>query len=512
MTAKSENNKRIAKNTLLLYIRMIFTMLISLYTSRVILNTLGITDFGIYNVVGGIISLLGFVTSSLGGASSRYITFELGKGNKNKLKKIFGNILSIHILFSIAIFILGETIGLWFFYNKLQIPLERFNAAFWVYQFSIFTSILSFISIPYNAVIIAHEKMSAFAYISIIDIILKLLIVYLLLIIPYDKLIIYSILFFCIQAFDRIIYGVYCSKHFEETHTKLQIDKNLFKELFDFAFWTMGGNLACIGYTQGLNILLNIFFGPAINAARGIAVQVQSVVRNFCLNFQTAINPQITKNYAKKDLAQMHSLIQISSKYSFLLLYLISLPLILEAPIVLKWWLGIVPEHTINFLRIILCTSLVVSLSNPLVISIYATGVIKKFQIIEGSLLLCIVPIAYVCLKLYTIAPEIVFIIHLIIELITQVVRIKLVLPHIEMKEQVYYRQIIIPIFKVVIVSASIPILIYNHLQPNFFSFLLLCTTCVISIISTTYFLGCDANEREYIKSKLKSLRLKSRI
>ena len=386
MTAKSENNKRIAKNTLLLYIRMIFTMLISLYTSRVILNTLGITDFGIYNVVGGIISLLGFVTSSLGGASSRYITFELGKGNKNKLKKIFGNILSIHILFSIAIFILGETIGLWFFYNKLQIPLERFNAAFWVYQFSIFTSILSFISIPYNAVIIAHEKMSAFAYISIIDVILKLLIVYLLLIIPYDKLIIYSILFFCIQAFDRIIYGVYCSKHFEETHTKLQIDKNLFKELFDFAFWTMGGNLACIGYTQGLNILLNIFFGPAINAARGIAVQVQSVVRNFCLNFQTAINPQITKNYAKKDLAQMHSLIQISSKYSFLLLYLISLPLILEAPIVLKWWLGIVPEHTINFLRIILCTSLVVSLSNPFLISIYATGMIKKFQIIEGCL------------------------------------------------------------------------------------------------------------------------------
>lgn len=509
MPTYSEGNKIIAKNTILLYIRMIFTMVISLYTSRVILNTLGITDFGIYNVVGGVISLLGFVTSSLGGASSRYITFELGKGNTDNLKRIFGNILSIHILFSIAIFILGETIGLWFFYNKLQIPPERFNAAFWVYQFSIFTSILSFISIPYNAVIIAHEKMSAFAYISIIDVILKLLIVYLLLVIPYDKLIIYSILFFCIQAFDRIIYGVYCSKHFEETHTKLQIDKNLFKELFDFAFWTMGGNLACIGYTQGLNILLNIFFGPTINAARGIAVQVQSVVRNFCLNFQTAINPQITKNYAKKDLTQMHSLIQISSKYSFLLLYLISLPLILEAPIVLKWWLGIVPDHTINFLRIILCTSLVVSLSNPLVISIYATGEIKKFQIIEGSLLLCIVPIAYVCLKFSVVPPEIVFIIHLIIELITQVVRIKLVLPQIKMKEQIYYRQIIIPIFRVVIVSASISVLIYNHLQPNFFSFLLLCTICVISIITTTYFLGCNTNEREYIKNKLKLLYLK---
>ena len=199
MLDSSKDNKRIAKNTLLLYIRMIFTMLISLYTSRLVLNTLGITDYGIYNVVGGIISLLGFITSSLGGASSRYLTFELGKGNINKLKKTFGNILSIHILFSIAILILGETIGLWFFYNKLQIPIERFDAAFWVYQFSIFTSIVSFISIPYNAVIIAHEKMSAFAYISIIDVILKLLIVYLLLIIPYDKLIIYSIFFFCIQ-------------------------------------------------------------------------------------------------------------------------------------------------------------------------------------------------------------------------------------------------------------------------------------------------------------------------
>lgn len=506
MLDSSKDNKRIAKNTLLLYIRMIFTMLISLYTSRLVLNTLGITDYGIYNVVGGIISLLGFITSSLGGASSRYLTFELGKGNINKLKKTFGNILSIHILFSIAILILGETIGLWFFYNKLQIPIERFDAAFWVYQFSIFTSIVSFISIPYNAVIIAHEKMSAFAYISIIDVILKLLIVYLLLIIPYDKLIIYSIFFFCIQFFDRIIYGIYCSKHFEETHARLRIDKNLFKELFSFAFWTMGGNLACIGYTQGLNILLNIFFGPAINAARGIAVQVQNIVSNFCLNFQTAINPQITKNYANKDLTQMHTLVQISSKYSFLLLYLISLPLILEAPIVLKWWLGIVPEHTINFLRIILCTSLIVSLSNPLVISIYATGNIKKFQIIEGSILLCIVPIAYISLKYYGVSPEIVFLIHFLIELITQVVRIRLVLPAIKMKQQIYYRGTIIPIIKVVLASSIIPLLAYYYLQPNFFSFLLMCIICVTSILMTTYFLGCNPQEKIYIINLLAEL------
>lgn len=378
MTDTSKNNKRIAKNTLLLYVRMLFLMIISLYTSRVILNTLGVEDYGINNVVSGFIGMLGFLSGSLGAASSRFITYDLGIGDMVTMKRTFGNIVTIHLLLAVMILIFGETIGLWFVLNKLQIPENRMTAALWVYQFSIFSFMLSIVSVPYNATIIAHERMKAFAYISIVDAILKLLIVYLLVIIPYDKLIIYAILFFCIQVFDRVVYGVYCYRHFEETKTKLAFNKKLFKEIFSFAVWTMNGNLAVIGYTQGINVLLNMFFGPVVNAARGIAVQVQTVVQNFCNNFQMALNPQLTKSYAQKDLAHMQQLLKVSSKFSFFLLYIISLPLMLEAPLVLKWWLGIVPEHTINFLRLILCSSMLVALSNPLVVSVHATGKIKN--------------------------------------------------------------------------------------------------------------------------------------
>lgn len=234
-------------------------MVVSLYTSRVVLNTLGVVDFGINNVVGGVITMLGFLTGSLGAASSRYITFDLGKGDMGVMKRTFGNIKSIHYILAGVILLVGETLGLWFMTTQLQIPAERETAAFWVYQFSILSAMIAVISVPYNATIIAHEKMSAFAYITIVDAVLKLLIVYLLVVIPFDKLIIYSFLFFCIQAFDQIVYMIYCSRHFEEVHAKCSYDKKLFKEIFSFAGWTMNGNLAVIGFTQGLNILLNMF-------------------------------------------------------------------------------------------------------------------------------------------------------------------------------------------------------------------------------------------------------------
>ena len=377
----STNNRRIAKNTLLLYFRMLLMIGINLYTSRVILQVLGVEDFGINNVVGGVITMLGFLTGSLAGASSRYITYDLGKGDMEIMKKTFGNILSIHLLLAGLVVVIGETIGLWFMTTQLQIPETRETAAFWVYQFSIISFVLSVISVPYNASIIAHEKMSAFAYISIVDAVLKLLIVYLLLVISYDKLIVYAALFCCIQIFDRIVYSIYCRKHFEETRSKLSFDKKLFKEIFAFAGWTMNGSLAVIGYTQGINVLLNIFFGPAVNAARGIAVQVQNVTRQFCTNFQMALNPQLTKSYATGDYAHMHRLLKVSSKFSFYLMLLISLPLMLEAPLILKWWLGAVPEHTVNFLRLILCTGILFALSNPIITAVHASAFKGKFEV-----------------------------------------------------------------------------------------------------------------------------------
>lgn len=504
----SENNKRIAKNTLLLYARMFLLMVIGLYTSRVILNTLGVEDYGIYNVVGGIVVMFSFLSNSLSTASSRFITYDLGVGDLSLIKKTFGNIITIHLLLALIILILGETIGLWFVLNKLQTPENRMTAALWVYQFSIFSFVLNIISIPYNAIIIAHERMKAFAYISIIDAVLKLLIVYLLIVIPFDKLIVYAILFFCIQLLDRIIYGVYCVRHFEEAKARISLDKQLFKKIFGFSIWTMNGCLAVAGYTQGLNILLNMFFGPTVNAARGIAVQVQNIVQNFCNNFLMALNPQITKSYAQNNLEYMHQLLKVSSKFSFFLLYIISLPLMLEAPLVLKWWLGIVPEHTVNFLRLILCASMLVTLSRPLVTSVHATGQIKKFQLVEGSMLLCIVPIAYILLKYWNIPPEYVFVVHIIVEILTQYARVIIVLPMISMKTSDYLKEVVIPIIKVIIVTPILPLIIFYNLNQSVSAFFIICFVSLLSVLLGGYFCGCTKPERIIIITKIRQIYL----
>lgn len=503
MSDISSNNKRIAKNTLLLYLRTLLMMFINLYTSRVVLNVLGVTDYGIYNVVGGVISMLSFLTGALGAASSRYITFDLGKGDMTVMKKTFGNILSIYFIIACIFLLVGETIGLWFVLNKLQIPEDRTIAALWVYQFSVFSSIIGVISVPYNATIIAHEKMKAFAYMGIIDAVLKLLIVYLLMVISYDKLIIYAALFFCVQMFDRLVYGIYCTKNFKETRTRWQFNKRVFKDIFNFAAWAMMGNLAAVGYSQGVNILLNIFFGPAVNAARGIAVQVQSAIQTFCSNFQMALNPQLTKSYAKNDMLHMHQLLTVSSKFSFFLLFLLSLPLILEAPLVLKWWLGIVPEHTVNFLRLILCAVIINTLANPLIVSVHAVGDIGRFHLVEGTMLLCIVPIAYLLLKLFGIAPEYVFCVHIVVEICTQYARMRIALPMISMQQGIYVKKVLIPILKVVILASIIPFIIYLSVNQTIVTFFIVCVISVLSVFVSVYFLGCTKREQTLLKEKV---------
>lgn len=513
MINQSQDNKRIAYNTILLYIRMLFLVLISLYTSRITLQVLGIEDYGINNVVGGIITFLGFMTNSLAGASSRFITFALGKGDFHELKKVFNNIVSIHLLFAIIIFIIGETIGLWFVLCKLNIPESREIAAFWVFQFSILTSMGSFISMPYNAAIIAHEKMSAFAYMSIGDAILKLIAVFFLTISPYDKLILYASFILLIQFFDFIIYIIYCNKKFKETHlSKFKIDKPLFKEIFYYAGWTMNGNLAIFGYTQGLNILLNIFFNPIINAARGIAVQVQNVINNFSYNFQMAINPQITKSYAKNDFSRMHELLIVSSKFSVLLIYLLCLPLIFEARSILYLWLGEYPEHTISFLRLILITSILFTLSNPILTALHATGKLKKFQLIEGSMLLSIVPISFLFLKYGKVEPEIVFVIHIIIEICTQIVRVKIVLPMINLQFYIYLNQVIKPIIYSITTSLVMPTILSLYLQKGFTSFIIMSITCLISTTVCTYVFGCNKDEKRILLNKISHIISKEKI
>lgn len=494
----------------MLYVRMLFTMAVSLFTSRVILQTLGIEDYGIYNVVGGVITMFTFINSAMVSSTQRYLNFELATSNDEKLKSIFNTSLQIHALIALAIILLGETLGLWFVMNKLVIPETRMTAAMWVYQCSILSCVVGIMSTPYNADIIAHEKMSAFAYISILDVSLKLLIVYLLVISPYDKLIVYAILVLAIQLLIIYIYTRYCNKHFKESLIECKINRTLLKEMAGFAGWSFWGNLAGILYTQGLNMMLNIFFGPVVNAARAIAVQVQAAVQQFVGNFQMALNPQITKNYAYGNLEQMHSLMFRSARFSFLLLFFISLPVILETEFILSVWLKTVPDDAVIFTKIMICISLIYTTANPCVIANQATGKIKVYQMVVGGILLTILPISYVVLKLGAPAYS-VFIVHFCVESVAQFSRMYMLRKLINLPMTQYLQNIYIPIVSTVAVSIVFPVIVHMQMEDGWLRFIAVGLTCVFSVGLSTCFIGFTKNERLFFFDKgLRILNIRS--
>ena len=501
MENTSANNKRIAKNTLLLYFRTLFIMLVTLYTSRVVLNTLGVTDYGIYNVVGGVVAMFGFINGSMSSATQRYITFALGKGDQSNLQKVFSTALQIHVLIAVLIVVLGETVGLWFMYTQMQIPADRMDAAFWVLQCSIASTVIMIISVPYNADIVAHEKMSAFAYISILEAVLKLAVVYMLVVFSYDKLILYAFLILAVQLLIRLCYSRYCNRHFEESKYRHVWDKSLFKEMTGFAGWSMFGNLSSVLFSQGLNMLLNVFFGPVVNAARAVAVQVQSAIQQFVTNFQMALNPQITKTYAKGEMGEMHKLMFRSARFSFYLLFLLSLPVLFETDFILTVWLKTVPDHTIVFLRIMICTSLLYTLSNPLMIANQSTGKVKRYQAVCGTILLMILPISYICLRFGCPAYS-VFIVHFAVESITQIVRMLLLRPSIGIRVQDYLKHIYLKVSVVVILSVILPFLVYENMDATVLRFFTVCTVCVLSVGTIVYMVGLSSSEREFIYAK----------
>lgn len=461
------NNKTIAKNTLMLYMRAILMMGIGLYTSRIILKALGITDFGIYNAVGGIIAMFGFISSSLSNATSRFITIAIGRGDQSYTNRTYGNIKVMYYILCVVIVLFAETVGLWFLFNKMTIPADRMSAAFWVYQYSVLSSVVGFISVPYNSAIIAHERMSAFAYISLLDATLKLVICFLLQMSPYDKLIVYATLLFFVGVIDRIIYAVYCNKRFEEVHAPARIDKEQLREILTMSGWSLSGNLFWILNTQGVNLILNVFFGPVVNAARGIAMQVQGVMGQFVTNFQTAINPQITKSYANVEYDRMHSLLHLSSKFSYFLMLLMSVPVFIEAPIILKWWLGTIPDNTIVYLRIILLYSVFATLANPLWIAVLATGKLKKYQLWDNMVQALVLPISYIAFKYFHAASYWVFIILLVAEIVEIFVRVWVVLPLINHKYLDYIREVVIPLVLVSFVAPLVPLALSNYLSTN---------------------------------------------
>lgn len=495
------NNKLIVKNTMLLYVRMLFIMAVQLFTSRVVLNTLGVVDYGLYNVVGGIVTMFTFLNWAMVTSTQRYITFELGKGNMQRLKEVFTTCVQIHLIISLIIIFLGETVGLWFLYEKMVIPEDRFTAAMWVYQLSILTMCVQVMSVPYNSDIVAHEQMGVFAAISVIEVVLKLAVVYMLVIGDFDKLILYAILIAAIQLLIRFFYTKYCNKHFIESRLIRTFDKQLAKEMSKFMGWNIWGNLAATLFGTGLNLLLNVFFGPVVNAARAVAVQVETAIAQFSSNFLMAVNPQITKLYAQGNLQDMHKLLFRASKFTFILMLAISLPVVIETEMILKVWLKIVPDYTVIFLRLLLAIVIIDSVARPLMTAAAATGDVKLYQSLIGGILLSIVPIAYVVLKLGG-SPASVYVVHLVICIIAFLTRLWVIKPMIKLSIRQYFCSVILRCMLVMAVSLPLCLLVKHLLPDGILYTIIVCAFCVLVASSISYLLGLDRGERQFVNAK----------
>lgn len=507
MNNSISDNNRIAKNTILLYVRTLITMAISLYTSRLVLATLGVDDYGIYNVVGSTVTLFAFLRTVMGNATHRYIAFHLGKGDIDRLKVVFSTSVIIHFIIALLVVILAETIGLWLLYNKLVIPADRMNAALWVFQFSVITCALSIICVPYDAEIIAHERMSTFAYLGILDAFLKLGGILLISIISYDKLFLYGLMMLSIQVFNRILYGAYCKKHFEESRFKLYRDKSLVKEMMSFAGWNLVGHMSSTISAQGINIVMNMFFGPVVNAARGVAMSVEGIVKSFVSNFQLAVNPQITKKYAVGDMGRVFSLLFSTSKVSFYLYFIMGLPLFLEIHQVLAVWLVEVPEHTANFLRIVLFYLSTDAFFAPLNTACLATGKTKVFLTVRGLTNLSMLIVSYMILKLFGGAPEIVYIVFAVIAVLSVFIQLWILSPIINLSKRLYLRKVFLPIVLVFIISVPLPVIVYFMMPPTgLLSFVIVSLTSVLSISVTVFLIGVSDGERLMIKGYLQKM------
>lgn len=495
----STNNKRIAKNTLILYARMLLMMVISLYTSRVVLNALGIEDYGIYNVVGGVVSMFTILSGSLTAAIGRFITIEIGKGNKVKLNKVFCSAVNVQIALIIIVFILLETIGFWFLNYKMVIPQDRIVAANWVFQFSVITFAVGLWCVPYNALIVAHEKMSAFAYISLFEAFAKLLIAFAIWANPIDRLIYFGILTLSVGLIQRFINTWYCKKHFEECNYKFMFDAAVTKEMFSFAGWNFIGSSSAILRDAGGNMIINLFFGPTVNAARGVAMSVNGTITGFVANFMTALNPQITKNYASGNSEYMFKLIFQGARLSYYILLVLALPILFTTQYLLEIWLGIVPQHAANFARLVLIFAMSESLANPLVTVMLATGKIRNYQLIVGGCQLLNLPVSYMLLR-FGFPPESIFIVAIAVSVLCEMTRLIMLKGMINLSVRAFLKNVYFNVIFVTVVAAVLPFVIKGAIGLDCFTdFVIICAISVISAVVSIYLIGCNKHDRELI-------------
>lgn len=499
------NNKRIAKNTLFLYFRTIFVMAVSLYTSREVLIMLGVDDFGIYNVVGGIVMSLSFLNTSMANATQRFLNIEFGKNNPDGVRRIFSNALIIHFIIAFVVILLAETLGVWFLNCHLNIAPERLESANYVLQFSIASMATTIVSVPYNAAIIANERMSAFAYISIIEVSLKLILVLLLFYSPIDKLTSYAALMFLVSLIIRLLYGNYCKRHFEECRmNSFKPDKKIIKQMMSFSMWTIVGALASIGHGQGISIVMNLFFGVVVNAAYGVANQINQVVNNFVNNFMTALNPQIVKTYSANELSEMHKLISRGCRMGFFLVLFFVVPLTMETPALLGLWLKEVPKHAVDFVRLVLLISLFNSFSSPLSAAQGATGNIRNYQIVLTTLGLLHIPLAWLCFALgYN--PNYAMYVYLVIVLLEQAFRVVYVLRSISMPLLPFIRSFLSKCGTVCLFSFAVPIILHFCLPDGIVMSFMICGMGALCVALSVLAFGMDDNERQGIARMVKA-------
>lgn len=501
MTSYQLANNRILKNTILMYVRMLISLLVSLYTTRVVIQALGALDYGIFNVVSGFVTMLAFVNGSMVASTRRYLTISIASDTIEQQRKVFSASFYIHLAIAILITLAVVTLGYWYIEHKMTIPSEQIVTAKWVLTFSLFSILSLCLTVPHNALVVANEKMGVFSIISLFDVFIKLVIAIVISLVSNDRLLLYAFLYNLTAVFVRILYIVYCHQKFNNVSYKFIWDLTLYKKMISFAAYNMFSIFSLSAYQQGINILLNLFFNPVVNAARGIAVQVQGLATLLASNFQQAVDPQITKNYATGDKSRMLSLIYKSTKISYILVFLITFPIIVETEFILKLWLGVVPTNTVRFVQLSLLIVLFEVITNPITTAVLATGQIKRYQITIGLFLLSIIAFAYVALKM-GVSPVGVYVINLAMIFLLFIVKLLIATPLIELNLSDFCKSFIVPTVSFTILSVAIYAILYSIAGEMSIINVIL---AVLSALVAAYFCGLSKSEKVYIKKLITS-------
>ena len=503
MDQNAHNTRRIAKNTLVLYVRMLVLMLVGLYTSRVVLSALGENDFGIYDVVGGVVAMFTIISGSLNSAISRFITFEMGKSDPMRLNKVYSTAVTIQLILAVVVVLIAEPVGLWFVRNKMTIDPSRIQAAIWVLHFSLASFVINLMSVPQMASITAHEKMSAYAYIGTMEGLLRLAVAVLISRSSSDRLVLYSALMMVTVLMVRAAYGIYCRRNFPECRYRWVKDALLVKEMFSFAGWNFIGASSGVLRDQGGKILVNLFYGTAVNAARGVAMQLNGAVQGFVTNFMTAVNPQITKSYASGDHGYMYYLISKSSRMSYYLLFVLALPVLFNTGYILDIWLEEVPAHSALFVQLFLIFTLSESLSNPLITAQLATGNIRNYQLVVGGLQLLNIPVSYAFLKAGAV-PEVTVMVAIAISQICFFARLFMLKGMIGLPVGDFLKKVYMNVLGTTALSLAVPFVIHGFLPDTIWGVIISVTLCVISAGLSVLTFGLSRGERHEISCWIK--------